>query len=110
MYPASMKKITFLSATLALLLLAPFHAHAEVDFSKDVLPILSNNCFQCHGPDAAQRAAELRLDVEEGAFVNYHQASLQLLKESQIIVLCFIGLQKKILNCGCPRRFRQVVD
>ncbi len=80
MYPATMKKITFLSATLALLLLAPFHAHAEVDFSKDVLPILSNNCFQCHGPDAAQRAAELRLDVEEGAFAELPSGEFAVVK------------------------------
>ena len=79
-YPATMKKITFLSATLALLLLAPFHAHAEVDFSKDVLPILSNNCFQCHGPDAAQRAAELRLDIEEGAFAELASGEFAVVK------------------------------
>ncbi|MCA9014938.1 MAG: DUF1549 domain-containing protein, partial [Planctomycetaceae bacterium] len=32
--------------------------------------ILSENCFQCHGPDAKKRAADLRFDTREGAFAN----------------------------------------
>ncbi|MCH7919163.1 MAG: PSD1 domain-containing protein [Planctomycetes bacterium] len=40
---------------------------APVDFNRDVRPILSNNCFQCHGPGASNRKAGLRLDIESGA-------------------------------------------
>jgi hypothetical protein len=42
--------------------------HAQpVEFNRDVRPILSDRCFTCHGPDAANRKVPLRLDVEDGA-------------------------------------------
>ena len=38
-----------------------------ISFNRDVLPILANHCFACHGPDAEQRQADLRLDLEAAA-------------------------------------------
>ena len=59
---------------LALAVFAAFSASAaerplpaRIEFNRDVRPILSDNCFYCHGPDKNHREADLRLDLRDEA-------------------------------------------
>lgn len=54
------------------LLILTEHARAAdksvpIRFGRDILPILANHCFHCHGPDDKARKGKLRLDTREGA-------------------------------------------
>ncbi len=68
-------KTRLLLACAALLLAQPAVAQpamppplpAQIEFNRDVRPVLSDKCFQCHGPDASHRKGKLRLDVREEA-------------------------------------------
>jgi len=59
-----------LSLSIVTLLLGLTQAAAEVDFNRDIKPILSNRCYFCHGPDPEERQGGidgLRLDTRDGA-------------------------------------------
>lgn len=65
--PAHTARLT-LSLALFLVFAATLRAQTtrRVEFNRDIRPILSDACFQCHGPDQARRKADLRLDTEDG--------------------------------------------
>ncbi|MGB0745032.1 MAG: PSD1 and planctomycete cytochrome C domain-containing protein, partial [Opitutales bacterium] len=47
--------------------LAAQTGYNEVDFNRDVRPILSNHCYACHGPDVENNKSDVRLDIRESA-------------------------------------------
>ena len=66
----SLPILTVTAQVLLITLTAPLRSSAatnDVRFNRDIRPILSENCYACHGPDKNQRKAKLRLDMREVA-------------------------------------------
>ena len=62
-----MNRSLFASACLLAAATVGRAAEPVIDFNRDVRPILSNNCYACHGPDPKVRKGNLRLDTSDGA-------------------------------------------
>ncbi|MAX37186.1 MAG: hypothetical protein CME33_11565 [Gimesia sp.] len=60
------RRVSWASVLILLMSSASSLSAREFDFNRDVRPILSDLCFQCHGPDSSQRKADLRLDLQSG--------------------------------------------
>ena len=56
-----------ISMLLIMVLTSVANATEPISFNKHIRPILTDRCFTCHGPDAATREADLRLDIEQHA-------------------------------------------
>ena len=58
-----------LACSVILILFFPSHSNLpdKIDYNYHIKPILSQNCYTCHGPDSSSREADLRLDIFEGA-------------------------------------------
>ncbi len=62
------KRIALVAAALGFPLILGADEPASIEFNRDIRPILSENCYACHGPDKNKRQADLRLDARDGLF------------------------------------------
>src|SRR5579862_1925096 len=75
-------------------------AAQEVEFNRDIRPILSDKCFTCHGPDAANRKTKLRFDIESEARIELKNGGFAIVpgspEKSEVM--------RRITSADTPRR------
>ena len=99
--------ILFLVSLLTAVEVAP--AAEPVDFSREVLPLLSANCFACHGPDEHERQAGLRLDIESEAKKTHdHKAPIWAGQPDQSLILERLTSTNPELVMPPPKSRKQV--
>ena len=75
----------------------PLFAFAQgVEFNRDIRPILSDKCFTCHGPDAANRKTKMRLDIESGLTVPPSEILRRISSENKTVRMppAYLGREK----------------
>ena len=60
-------RLRVFAAPAVLALIAGMSAAQEIEFNRDIRPILSDKCYTCHGPGVANRQTKLRFDTESAA-------------------------------------------
>ncbi|MBE0541093.1 MAG: PSD1 domain-containing protein [Verrucomicrobia bacterium] len=81
---------------------------AKVDFLRDVRPILSGHCFQCHGPDEAARKARFRLDERDSALQPARSGEVPIVpgkpNESELVLRIFTDDEDDVMPPSAAKR------
>ncbi len=94
-----------------------------VDFQREIRPILSDNCFLCHGPDKSTRLMDLRLDTKDGVFTARKSGSAPVVPGNPAASLLYQRIatedktrlmppahSKRVLNAGQKELIKQWIE
>ena len=81
----------------------PTPASGRIDFDRDIRPILSDKCFVCHGPDAANNKSKLRFDTEAHAFADLGMGGAPSCAAIRNRAIWCGASRPRIQRCACLR-------